>query len=444
MKMKSFLVAAIAILLLCQFTPLWTQEEMELELVLEVKYSGLFSQAFEQVCKKGKFLVNSSDGERYLYDLNTGELIYKTTKGTESSLVVNDVGDKFYIRNISENTFEEYDIKTKVLIQKIPHVINGYKYPLRISPDNVYFEFYEHPHSIVFKDLYTGTVLDSFKVPNSPDNATFRMVDEGEFSYDGRYFKFGLVNQFNTEAGANWFVYDRQAKEIVFLRYIEPALGGELYLEFYNTKNWMFVSHRMKLNDDDIAYNYLSEFDLDVREFKNHIKINKLANFTSARLRLDDKMYTYRLIYPNGDSTNVQRFYDYENKRVIDYTLKHWINMFDSNNIWYWHVDVLRKYRFDWTVGVEDETNLGEQILYPNPATEYIEIAVDINPTVNRRVDEISEIHIFNTLGECVIELADVQHLGDVGHLQRINVSHLPRGVYYIRIGSRTQMFVKV
>ncbi|MBS3999049.1 MAG: T9SS type A sorting domain-containing protein [Desulfobulbaceae bacterium] len=51
---------------------------------------------------------------------------------------------------------------------------------------------------------------------------------------------------------------------------------------------------------------------------------------------------------------------------------------------------------------------------------------------------------IFNTLGECVIEFADVQHLGDVGHLQRIDVSNLSRGVYYVRIGNRTQMFVKV
>jgi|GEM_PF-3211159 len=80
--------------------------------------------------------------------------------------------------------------------------------------------------------------------------------------------------------------------------------------------------------------------------------------------------------------------------------------------------------------------------IYPNPASEYIEINNEnkaLQPIVNNE-----EIKIFNTLGECVIELTDVQHLGDVGHLQRIDVSHLPRGVYYLRIGSRTQMFVKV
>jgi hypothetical protein len=81
-----------------------------------------------------------------------------------------------------------------------------------------------------------------------------------------------------------------------------------------------------------------------------------------------------------------------------------------------------------------------ELAIHPNPATEYIEIAVDINPTVNRRVDEGSEIKIFNTLGECVMTV-ETRHAVS---LQRIDISHLPRGVYYLRIGSRTQMFVKM
>ncbi|MBE2189144.1 MAG: T9SS type A sorting domain-containing protein [Candidatus Kapabacteria bacterium] len=79
-------------------------------------------------------------------------------------------------------------------------------------------------------------------------------------------------------------------------------------------------------------------------------------------------------------------------------------------------------------------------ILSPNPATEYIEINATINPTVNRRVDEGSEIKIFNTLGECVLTVETIHELS----LQRIDISHLPRGVYYLRIGSQTQMFVKI
>ncbi|MBS3998889.1 MAG: T9SS type A sorting domain-containing protein [Desulfobulbaceae bacterium] len=78
--------------------------------------------------------------------------------------------------------------------------------------------------------------------------------------------------------------------------------------------------------------------------------------------------------------------------------------------------------------------------IYPNPATEYIEIAIDINPTVNCKVDEGSEIKIFNTLGECVLN----ESIHPMTPSHRMNVGHLPRGVYYVRIGKQTQIFVKI
>ncbi len=80
--------------------------------------------------------------------------------------------------------------------------------------------------------------------------------------------------------------------------------------------------------------------------------------------------------------------------------------------------------------------------LYPNPATDYIEINL-ASWTPPARWSP-ADIKIINTLGECVIELADVQHLGDVGHLQRIDVSQLPPGVYFLRIGDKSRKFVKM
>ena len=432
MKTKSFLLAAFAILFLCQFTPLWTQDEMELELVWEVKYLGLFSQAVEQVCKKGKFLVNSSDGEWYLYDFNTGEIIYKTTKGTEASLLVNDVGDKFYLRNLTESTYEEYDIKTKELIQKLPHVINGYMHPKRISPDNAYFEFHPHPHSFVIKDLYTGAVLDSFKVQNTPDNSTFSMVDKGEFSFDGRYFKFGLFYKFNTSAGINWFVYDRQAKEIVFERYVDkPSYGPSYSPGFYNTSNKLIEIFSKKLPEDDRAYSYINIYDLDSRSLPERTRLSEIEWYGLMLIRPDDKFILHR------DMDSKSYLFDLEKLRPLNLKSGLVMTYFDNEYFWFHSGNILRKYRMDWSVGVEDETNSGEQILYPNPATEYITIT---KPSEGFEPSEGSEIKIYNTLSECVMSV-ETRHAVS---LQRINISHLPRGVYYIRIGSRTQMFVKM
>ncbi|PKL84633.1 MAG: hypothetical protein CVV22_11890 [Ignavibacteriae bacterium HGW-Ignavibacteriae-1] len=94
-----------------------------------------------------------------------------------------------------------------------------------------------------------------------------------------------------------------------------------------------------------------------------------------------------------------------------------------------------------FVTNVESEILQNKLNIFPNPAMDYITIT---KPSEGFEPSEGSEVKIFNTLGECVIELADVQHLGDVGHLQRIYISHLPRGVYYVRIGIRTQMFVKM
>jgi hypothetical protein len=68
--------------------------------------------------------------------------------------------------------------------------------------------------------------------------------------------------------------------------------------------------------------------------------------------------------------------------------------------------------------------------LFPNPATEYIEI----------QTSEVSEIKIINTLGESVMTV-ETRHAVS---LQRIDVSHLPPGVYFLRIGDQTRKFVKM
>ncbi|MCO5251160.1 MAG: T9SS type A sorting domain-containing protein [Candidatus Kapabacteria bacterium] len=57
---------------------------------------------------------------------------------------------------------------------------------------------------------------------------------------------------------------------------------------------------------------------------------------------------------------------------------------------------------------------------------------------------EVAELRIFNTLGECVMTTPTAHpSTGSGSDNLRIDISHLPRGVYYVRIGSRTQMFVK-
>ncbi len=91
---------------------------------------------------------------------------------------------------------------------------------------------------------------------------------------------------------------------------------------------------------------------------------------------------------------------------------------------------------------VEDISQVDKLLIMPNPAYEYIEINLDRWTPPGRWSP--SDIQIFNTLGECVNHFTPHPSTDSGSENSRIDISHLPRGVYYIRIGSRTQMFVKV
>jgi hypothetical protein len=79
-------------------------------------------------------------------------------------------------------------------------------------------------------------------------------------------------------------------------------------------------------------------------------------------------------------------------------------------------------------------------VLYPNPASEYIEIT--FSNYVNKGLQPLvhgGEVEIYNMLGEVVVSL----ETHGSASLQRIDISHLPAGIYFVRIGDYIEKFVK-
>jgi hypothetical protein len=100
-------------------------------------------------------------------------------------------------------------------------------------------------------------------------------------------------------------------------------------------------------------------------------------------------------------------------------------------------------------LSVDDANNYGDFSIFPNPAMEYIEIFCgSIGACSNENniwaSPNASLIMIYNTLGHCVISIPPLPSTGSGREMMRIDISHLPTGVYYVRFGSRTQMFVKI
>jgi hypothetical protein len=108
---------------------------------------------------------------------------------------------------------------------------------------------------------------------------------------------------------------------------------------------------------------------------------------------------------------------------------------FNSNDFW----DILLYGSVPTSVN-NQEVEFNRISMYPNPASDYIVINLDKVILSEAK----NPLKIYNTLGECVIEMQDVRHLRDVGHLNRINISHLPVGMYFIQLGNYSEKFMVV
>jgi hypothetical protein len=84
---------------------------------------------------------------------------------------------------------------------------------------------------------------------------------------------------------------------------------------------------------------------------------------------------------------------------------------------------------------VEDIIEPGLMI-YPNPALDYIEIR---KPSECWQPSEGSTISIYNTLGECVMDLTPALSTGEG---VRIDISNLRVGIYYLRMVNILKFFV--
>ncbi|MCW5883638.1 MAG: peptidoglycan DD-metalloendopeptidase family protein [Candidatus Kapabacteria bacterium] len=115
------------------------------------------------------------------------------------------------------------------------------------------------------------------------------------------------------------------------------------------------------------------------------------------------------------------------------------LNNFKLGTEFFWRVKAKNSYGWGdwselWKFSIDDNTSVNENEYYsvkfffsPNPAEEYVEI---IQPSVGFEPSEGSEIRIYNVLGELV--MTDSIHPMSKSH--RMNVEHLPAGVYFVNI----------
>jgi photosystem II stability/assembly factor-like uncharacterized protein len=92
-------------------------------------------------------------------------------------------------------------------------------------------------------------------------------------------------------------------------------------------------------------------------------------------------------------------------------------------------------------VSVNDKNTNNNFEIFPNPANDFITISLGfINPTLQHGLGNDAQISIYNILGEKV--MTESIHLMTGSH--RMNISDLPKGMYFMKVGDNTARFVKM
>jgi hypothetical protein len=117
-----------------------------------------------------------------------------------------------------------------------------------------------------------------------------------------------------------------------------------------------------------------------------------------------------------------------------DSTVFGYVDIDSKGNIYAANFQLTSYYKFSNPfTSVQDNNPVGDQstelMVYPNPATDEIEI-----PGIENAI--MQEIEIFNILGEKVITT-------QLTASNKINVGHLPTGMYIIKIGDKITKFIK-
>lgn len=172
-------------------------------------------------------------------------------------------------------------------------------------------------------------------------------------------------------------------------------------------------------------------------------KKNDLEAYFISSYFMNDNVGWVVSAYPTVIRKTIDGGLNWEVFKLTDVTMIFDVFFINENRGWMCGLDgaILHTNRGGISKVEENIVENNNILVYPNPASEYIEINYGgINPTLKRGVNEdLSDIKIYNTYGENVITVGNA----DLRSLQRIDISHFTPGVYFVKIGGIVEKFVK-
>jgi photosystem II stability/assembly factor-like uncharacterized protein len=407
-------------------------------------------------------LVNKLYTDLYYFDKDGSGMTIKNDGGGLYMLKTNDYGETY----------------TQSVIYP-PIIKGGMSEYLGVKVNNKLFFGRTHSEGFSYVYIFNNnleleniSIIDSTSISNIVSDDTSNLYTIGLSRTNGRTdtnITYSLVKSSNN--GDSWEkvipilpfpskIYDYQGKPY-YSTSVKDLYSFDKYIIMSNmyaepTVLYLFDTETEILDSLEIPY-FLSRGDEAIFSFKGDFyaissnnTIYRTKNFPSKTavwdsVHISKYLYDWKDYTPNTDVpdrdliystwTDDEQIYLVVNRSRYEYVAGGLEFMFKTN--------IVKLFKDEPTTveeveKVEDvKSGLSQFSIYPNPASEYIEIT---KPSEDFEPSEGSDIKIYNMLGECVVTVRARQAVP----LQRIDISHLPRGVYYLRIGNQTQMFVKV
>ncbi len=398
---------------------------------------------FENIVKNGNNLKiitvyrMNFKGYRYVTTIdNNGEVL---DEKLDSIIVYNDnvqdlpfytENEVFYLKNSSNydtlsviktdfdmNLTSKIDLDTAGIAMPVSYFLPRSFY---INKNNHYMTVHSDTNAshFVFSEFSeSGVLLQSFAYPQTKKNNGWNMrIIE---SNDGYYL---ANNAYNTSKDFYFTIIkiDKNFNEI-WTR--EIALEDEIVV-WGNTYN----------ETDETFFVYGFENGVEVDENNINTKIVILEIDTDGEIVKDFRWKHYNPDVENNNYMVYKMIKNTEGKYVIYCT--------SLKGLFLAEIEL---------VPTSVETNYTSEsnfTIHPNPASDYIEISFGSHRDSKGGCPLVSngEIEIYDVLGAVVWKSTSVasQTTHRVVSTQRIDISHLPKGMYFVRVGDRVEKFVKL
>jgi WD40 repeat protein len=380
-------------------------------------------------------------GQIIEYDFITG--IKKNVYPISDSYIIDMILSKDSDIIYTVDSIGKIDIITNLNESEINQKIYELKKPIKtiaISEDNSKLIAGGFMTGFYYINLKTDSIKNDYKDPYSvldfePNIKTIALNKKGDKLVVAGNKKTIYVFKYNPDTDEYY-----KTNEFIGDKSLNSAYEGIIHVAFSDDEKYIYSSG---------CDGYTHIFDSGNYTEITKIKINPDSshNFpTTAYLSKDNKTLFAGDILSgisiidvmSGERLSLLQFQGIKFDRINSVALSN-----DNNYIAYCTTNgSVGLYKIDGNNSVIESQELKSIFTYPNPASDYIEITISIGarPNGNEASPIASEyIQIFNTLGEIILTVEQTSPT-----VQRIDISNLTSGIYFIRIGNKIEKFVKM